>query len=309
MACVMNHEEFELVARKKRNKPQSKPATLADFMPTKVKNTFSALTTDAEEFPDLGSPAQVPGTAAPARARRARQEVPDEVQGAIGVPADELRSETSSSGRPSPIRGNKKKKSRLLQRLMWADAANEENEEPDTLNEDLEIDLFEFQESEDEILNTEEDKVIDVAMDSGCVAHCADLDDIPSTVDVKPPPPGAKDFVGAGGHPIKRHGKAEVVLAQESGVEVNKVFQLADVTRPLHSVSQVADANKEILFTKGECVVVPEGSLSKYLKGIRIFARYGRRGGLYTAQMRVRDPKRRREPKPKSGFARPGVAR
>ncbi len=230
----------------------------------------------------------------------------DDSQEAIGVPADELRSETSNDGQPSPIRGKKKKRSRMLQRLMWADATHKE---PNTPDKDLEIDLFEFQESEDEILNTEEDKVIEVAIDSGCVAHCTDPDDIPCTVEIKPPPPGAKDFVGAGGDSIKRHGKAEVLLVQENGMEVSNVFQVADVTRPLHSVSQVADTDKEVLFTKGECVVVPEGALSKYLKGIKIFARYGRRGGLYTARMRVRDPKRRREPKPKSGFTRPGAAR
>jgi hypothetical protein len=180
--------------------------------------------------------------------------------------------------------------------------------EPNTHEDDLNISTLEM-ESDDEILNAEEEKIIEVAVDSGCVAHCAEPDCIPPSVSVKPPPPGSKNFVGAGGHTIKRYGKAEVVLEQENGSEVNNVFQVADVTRPLHSVSQIADTNKEILFTKGECLVVPEGALSRYLKGIKVFARYGRRGGLYLSRMTVRDPKKKREPRPKSGFARPGVAK
>ncbi len=90
-------------------------------------------------------------------------------------------------------------------------------------------------------------------------------------------------------------------------------MEVADVTRPLHSVGQVTDTDKEVLFTKGEAVVVPAGALSRYLTGIRVFARYKRRGGLYLAKMKVRDPKtmRRRDPKShaKPTFGRQGVAR
>ena len=379
MCAVMTNEDFELVTLRKSSKPQSRPATLGDFIPTETKNTFETLT-KTEDVVSRNALASLPqgrpgypgmrcksqqslgrqkqedkikettpreqreedrewecykatfrGDGHPSGASPApTDDLPNEVQGAIGVPADELRSETSNNGQTSPIRGNKKKKGRMLQRLMWAEATHEEPNTPASHsaalgraipgreragatqsagNKDLEIDLFEFQDSEDEILNTEEDKVIEIAIDSGCVAHCTDPDDIPCTVEVKPPPPGAKDFVGAGGHSIKRHGKAEVLLVQENGMEVSNVFQVADVTRPLHSVSEVTDTDKEVLFTEGECVVVPGGSLSKYLKGLKIFARYGRRGGLYTARMRVRDPKRRREPKPRSGFTRPGAAR
>ncbi len=279
-ACVMEDQDFKTVTR---SKPRPRAATVADFIPTATKNAFNALISQDEH----------------------------EVWGAIGVPTDELRSETSCGDERSALRGNKKKKGRMLQRLMVAETINDNLDmflEPNTHEDDLNISTLEM-ESDDEILNAEEEKIIEVAVDSGCVAHCAEPDCIPPSVSVKPPPPGSKNFVGAGGHTIKRYGKAEVVLEQENGSEVNNVFQVADVTRPLHSVSQIADTNKEILFTKGECLVVPEGALSRYLKGIKVFARYGRRGGLYLSRMTVRDPKKKREPRPKSGFARPGVAK
>ena len=70
--------------------------------------------------------------------------------------------------------------------------------------------------------------------------------------------------------------------------------QCADVTRNLHSVGEVADTDKDVLFTRGECVVVPGGSLMKYVKmlKLRVFARYTRKGkGLYTTRMVIRAPK------------------
>jgi len=51
--------------------------------------------------------------------------------------------------------------------------------------------------------------------------------------------------------------------------------------------------------------VVPEGALSKFLASVNVVARYQRRGGLYMAKMKAKDPKLRR----KSGFARPGPRR
>ncbi len=172
--------------------------------------------------------------------------------------------------------------------------------------------LEEDDDDEEEVLNAEDEKEIEAALDSGCVKHVVTRGNIPATIEVVPPPSGAKDFVGAGGHGIRRHGKAQVVLIPEEGETVGSVTEVADVTRPLHSVGQVADTEKEILFTKGEAVVVPAGALSRYLKGIRIFARYKRRGGLYLAKMKVRDPKtvRRRSPRnpAKPTFGRQGAA-
>ncbi len=60
-----------------------------------------------------------------------------------------------------------------------------------------------------------------------------------------------------------------------------------------------------MLYTKHEAVVVPEGALSKFLASVNVVAKYQRRGGLYMAKMKAKDPRLRR----KSGFARPGARR
>ena len=132
---------------------------------------------------------------------------------------------------------------------------------------------------------------VEVALDSGCAKHCTKRGEVPGTVEVVPPPAGTADFVGAGGHGIRRHGKVKVVMIPEEGEAVENVLEVADVTRSLHSVGQITDTSKEVLITQRDAFVVPAGALSKFLKGIRVFAKYKRRGGLYLAKMRVRDPK------------------
>ena len=165
---------------------------------------------------------------------------------------------------------------------------------------------IELDSDDEEVLATEEEHEMEVAMDSGCVRHTTPPGSFPKKVKVVPPPPGTKDFVGAGGDSIKRHGKVELVMEpieQDADGCIGQVMEVADVTRPLHSLSQVADTDKELLFTKHECVVVPAGALSRFLKGVKVFSRYKRQGGLYTAKFKVRG----RGPKPKPTFRRQGA--
>ena len=170
-----------------------------------------------------------------------------------------------------------------------------------------------FEDSEDEeILNTEEEKEVEVALDSGCVKHCFGKEDLPVAAQrkIRPPPPGTKDFIGAGGHGIKRHGSVLIETQQEGFAPVNQAVQAADVTRALHALCQIADTDKEILYTKGEATVVPGGSLSKYLKFCKKLAEYKRRGGLYIGKMKIRVAKDKppgppkRQPFPRQAPAR-----
>ncbi len=294
MSCVMTQGDFEMVNRRKHGKPQPTPVTLADFMPTKTQNSFDALNMD-EKTSSKNNLHQVNADASP------REGTPESCDGCDC----------------SSFQASTRKKNKAMQRLRAMHEFNDDGGipgepnipdiEPNTPVESLDIDLFEMETDDDEIINAEEEKEIEVAMDSGSVVHAVEPDDLPPSVEIKPPPPNSKNFVGAGGHGIKRHGKAEIILVQEDGTEVNVVSQVADVTRALHSTSQVCDSDKEVLFTKTDCFVVPDGALSRYLRGIKIFAKYGRRGGLWTAKMKVRDPRRRREPRPKQVFARPGA--
>jgi hypothetical protein len=159
---------------------------------------------------------------------------------------------------------------------------------------------------EDLIANAEEKMEILVAMDSGCVAHTVHPRHVPSTVAIDDSGIN-RDFTDAGGGSIANHGKIAITLEQEDLADVDSSASVADVCRPLHSVSTTCDTGKEVLFTRGMCTVVPEGALSRFLGQIRHHARYPRKGGLYVAKMRVKargskDPK----PKPKAGFGRQG---
>jgi hypothetical protein len=99
-----------------------------------------------------------------------------------------------------------------------------------------------------------------------------------------------------------------VALVMEDGRVINNVVQVADVTRALHSTGLICDTKKEVVFTETEAVVVPAGSLSRYLGMIKRIADYKRKGGLYVAKMKVRRRISPSSPKA-SPFGRPGDKR
>ena len=158
------------------------------------------------------------------------------------------------------------------------------------------------------ILATEEEIEIEVAADTGCVAHVAGPDSIPNSVAVERPADGSepRNFIGAGGDTIKNYRKACVGLVQKDGKEISNVFHVADVCRPLHSVSTICDNGHEMLFTRGVGVVVPEGALSRFLANVKQVANYPRKGGLYVSKMKAKKPKSPVNTTDQS-FGRPGA--
>ena len=92
----------------------------------------------------------------------------------------------------------------------------------------------------------------------------------------------------------------------ESGADINSLFQVAKVSRPLWAVSQMTDSDLEVLFTKTHAV------LRDPRRGGKVIARAERRNGLYRSRMRVRNPRYKGPPpgrsaaKPK-GFGRQGT--
>ncbi len=73
--------------------------------------------------------------------------------------------------------------------------------------------------------------------------------------------------------------------------KISTVFQVADVTRPLWSVSKVCDAGYDVKFSKKQATILDEHG-----QPVCVFER---QGGLYVARMRLRNPKYR-------GFSRQG---
>ena len=183
--------------------------------------------------------------------------------------------------------------------------------------------VYQDADCEDEIMAAEEEIEVDVAVDSGCVAHVCGPDDIPTSVKVEHPPgKRRRNFVAANGSDMENYGEASIEMVQGNGQVFGSTFTVTDVTRPLHSTSQICDTasqacpeGHEVLYTKDGATVVPGGTLSKFLGSVRHVANYPRRGGLYVAKMKVRAPGTRatRRPNPKKpgaqGFGRQGAKR
>ena len=71
---------------------------------------------------------------------------------------------------------------------------------------------------------------------------------------------------------------------------LRSTIQVAEVTRPLMSVSRICDLGLKVIFDKDEALVVNAEA--------KTVAKFERRGGLYIARMRL---------KPPEGFPRPAT--
>ena len=77
-----------------------------------------------------------------------------------------------------------------------------------------------------------------------------------------------------------------------NGLPMSSVFQVAEITRPLMSVSRICELDMVCIFEKTHSRVVDSDG--------NIVAGSNRDGGLYTCTMKLRRPDARNEP----GFAR-----
>ena len=153
-----------------------------------------------------------------------------------------------------------------------------------------ELDLLEDQEGPDEQINAVQSEVrARVAMDSGAVWSVTHLSTVPHGTAIAPNTSG-KHFVGAGGDTIIKHGKCTTMMTGPHG-PVGCNWQVADVTRPLNSVSQVTGpydgpGEHDVLFNNKTCVVVPPGVVNAILEKIKPIAEYPREAsGLYVADV------------------------
>jgi hypothetical protein len=170
--------------------------------------------------------------------------------------------------------------------------------------------MIETNQDEEDILMAEDEVEIEVAADTGAGAHCAHPRHLPDSVEVTSDK--LRSFNGAGGEPIKHYGRATVRMQQENGVHISQEVQVMEVTRPLHSISTVCDNEFDVVFTKTEGLVLPAGLLDEVLALVKqkVVARYKRKGGLYVAKMRVKDPKAKRpDPAKAAPFAGRGAVR
>ena len=154
--------------------------------------------------------------------------------------------------------------------------------------------------SEDNFIQSVAEKVkVKVAMDSGAVANVIHPKHLPPDATPEPNTTG-KHFNGAGGDFIERFGTCMTELEGEHG-SVGCDWDLADVSRALHSVSKVAGpyegpGKQDIVFNNKRCVVVPPGVLDAIMKHVKAVAEYKREGNLYVAEMTM-SSFQRQEPK------------
>ena len=136
-----------------------------------------------------------------------------------------------------------------------------------------------------------------LTLDSGCCDHIVDIADAPGYACVLGPSPGSQRgqrFVVGNGDRVPNKGQVKLRMKSndENGFLMSSVFQVAEITRPLMSVSRICDQGMACIFEKDHARVVDKGG--------KTVARFERDGGLYTCTMKLRRP----EPNSTSGFAR-----
>ena len=159
--------------------------------------------------------------------------------------------------------------------------------------EDIEVNVNEIDENKEFL-----DEVIEVALDSGAGDHVAAPKEAPAyTMEESPGSLAGQHFTGAGGHRMKNQGQIRMRLRADNGKkgrDIMTTFQMAQVTRPLMSVSKVCDSGLWVKIDKDMATIMDTNN--------KEVCRFLRRGGLYVAKMRMRNP----HYKPSQSFPRPG---
>ena len=158
------------------------------------------------------------------------------------------------------------------------------------LEENASINLLETTVRDNLIAVAAEAKRIRVAMDSAAVANVINPEDLPNDVEFAPNETD-DHFVGANDSVIERYGTCATILTGEQG-SVGCEWDMANVTRPLHSVAKVAGpkggpGKQDVLFDNDDCYVVAPGVVKAIMKHIAAVAHYERDGNLYLASMTV----------------------
>ena len=265
---------------------------------------------DAEDFPNLVTTPQrtsnqadggtepslrpqADGGRGPALQRRPQPPQSTEdlgVQGAMGVPAEELPSETPQAASGTMQRELDEAIEAILKRVI-------ETGVDDELAESLKC--LEIDTSEEELMALGfKPKRLMAALDSGAGEHVAGPEDVSGLLMRESAGSKAgRAFIAANGSKIPNLGEVPMRLRNNNGPIFQSVFQIADVTRPLYSVGRICDAGCEVTFTATKASVLKDGKL---------MAVFERQSGLYLADLEVLADKLD-DGKPASGFPRQGA--
>ena len=167
-----------------------------------------------------------------------------------------------------------------------------------TFNDDIQHEMQQvesmmmLEEQIDELNIIRDTTTVKVAMDSGAVKHVTHPSTLPSSTIINPNQTG-RHFSGASGETIEKYGDCMTTMTTKTGTEIAMPWNVADVARPLHAVSQVtgpADhpvGKHDVLFNNKRCVVVEPGVVEYILQRVKPIAEYVREGDLYLAEMQL----------------------
>ena len=146
---------------------------------------------------------------------------------------------------------------------------------------EMDLKCLEVERLVDELLNVNVPKTLKIALDSGAGDHVAGPDQVGSR-SIRPSRGSVNDahFIAANGERIRNQGQSQLHMLEPGGKTIKSVFQVADVTRALYSVSKICDDGCEVHFTATEAIVTKNG---------KVVTKFGREGGLYCVEMQIKE--------------------
>ena len=140
---------------------------------------------------------------------------------------------------------------------------------------------------DDEILIADwQDLEIEITLDSGCCEHVMDIGDAPGyLVGESPGSRRKQNFIVGNGEKVPNEGQVNLNLQANVDGHVSLLsscFQVAEITRPLMSVSRICDQGLNCTFDDKEARIRDKNGAT-----ICVFER---RGGLYVTTMKLKRP-------------------
>ena len=131
-----------------------------------------------------------------------------------------------------------------------------------------------------------QDVDIEMTLDSGCCNHVLDVEDAPGyTVQESPGSRRGQNFIVGNGDRIPNEGQVRLNMESKNGeasIGVESVFQVAEVSRPLMSVSKICKNGFKCVFDENEARVVDTDGKTQCV--------FKRKGGLYISTKRLKAP-------------------
>ena len=129
--------------------------------------------------------------------------------------------------------------------------------------------------------------ITEMTLDTGATTHAADRIDFPGqTVQESAGSKAGQTFGCAGGKKLANEGEVHISMIAPGGIEceLGTTVQITKITRPLLSVTQmIKNGDITVVCKKDEAVILSADH--------QVLALFKRKGGVYVADMKVRNPK------------------